>query len=81
MGNLIFNGRDQLRLEQLGLSLIFTVSVNFQTVSVLQSIEYSIKFLVIYNFESDSCLVIWELECLELQHPIISIFGIRFLRI
>ena len=29
---------------------------------------------------SDSYLVIWEFECLELQYPIISIFGSGFLK-
>ena len=36
---------------------------------------------MIYNIESDSYLVIRESEYLELQHPIISIFGRRFLNI
>ena len=53
------------RLEQLELLLFLIVSVTFQTVSDLQSIEvYSNKF---------------ESECLELQHPIISIYGSRFI--
>ena len=44
-------------------------------------LRYSIKFLAIYNLESDSYLVTREFESLDLQHPIISIFGSRLLKI
>ena len=44
-------------------------------------LRYSIKFLVILNHKSESYLVIWEFECLELQYPSISIFGSSFLKI
>ena len=48
---------DQLRLQELE-SLFLIVSVNCQTVSQLR---YIIEFL-----ESDSYVVMWEVQCLEL---------------
>ena len=48
---------DKLRLQQLE-SLFLIVSVNCQTVSQLR---YIIEFL-----ESDSYVVMWEVQCLEL---------------
>ena len=77
----VCDDRDQLRLEQLELLLLLTVRVNFWMVSSLRSKRYNITFLVIYNLEADSYLVMWELECLELQHVIVTIFGGRFLKI
>ena len=56
--------------------------VNFHTVSVLQSteVQYQISCNLFYNLESDSYLVIEELECLEFQ-LIIGIYGSRFFKI
>ena len=44
-------------------------------------LRYAIKFLAIYNLWSDNYLTIWEFECLELQHYIMSILKSRILKI
>ena len=77
MSNSVCVDRYQSRLEKLELvSLI--VSVDFQMVSVLQSIEVQHQIFVTYNRKSHSYLVIREFGYLELQHPVSSIFGNRF---
>ena len=44
--------KDQSRLEQLEVSLCFIVSLNFQTVSVLQSVEVQQKFFLYFTIFS-----------------------------
>ena len=59
--------RDRSRLEQLEVLLSLIVNVlTFRRFLSSSQLRYCIKF---------------EFECLELQHPTISIFGSRFLKI
>ena len=64
--SLVCVDRDHSRLEQLELLLFLIVSVDSTWFLSSSQLRYSIKF---------------EFECPLLQHPIISIFGSRFLKI